>query len=365
VLALTDDDEANLAVLMAATVIRPGLPVIARCTSPVVERRMRTFGSPAIINPFDRFGDHFAVLLRAPEVERLSHWLSGTPGNRLPEAREPLRPGTWIVCGDGRFSREIGRDLRDDGIAVTVVQAEGDHDDASVVVGDGTDPEVLQRADIASATGFVAGTDNDILNVSLVTTARRLSPTITVVARQNQPKNADLFEALKVDVLMIPSAVVAEEAIAQIGTPRLQTFLNGAAEQSNEWASALIDRIVATCGHSSPDMWVVHATQDRAPALARVLSRGDVTVTVGDLLRDPLDRETTLSALPLLLVRDDIPTLTPPDDFGLRLGDVVLMAGGPSMESAMEPTLFVDTTATYVLTGTREPASWLWRELSK
>src|SRR6478752_3639753 len=52
VLALTSDDEVNLAVTMAAALLRPELPVIARAVSPAVEYRMQAFGTPSIVNPF-------------------------------------------------------------------------------------------------------------------------------------------------------------------------------------------------------------------------------------------------------------------------------------------------------------------------
>ena len=66
VLALTNDDEANLAVTMAAALLRPELPVVARTISPAVGHRMRAFGTPTVVNPFDRFGEHLLLALSAP-----------------------------------------------------------------------------------------------------------------------------------------------------------------------------------------------------------------------------------------------------------------------------------------------------------
>ena len=54
VVALTDDEEANLAIVMAAALLRPDLPVIARVTSRAIAERMQAFGSPSTVNPFDR-----------------------------------------------------------------------------------------------------------------------------------------------------------------------------------------------------------------------------------------------------------------------------------------------------------------------
>jgi hypothetical protein len=66
VLAITDDDEVNLAVSMATALLRPELPVVARTILPAVAHRMRAFGTPTVINPFDRFGEHLLLALGAP-----------------------------------------------------------------------------------------------------------------------------------------------------------------------------------------------------------------------------------------------------------------------------------------------------------
>src|SRR6478672_10546879 len=46
VLAITDNDEANLAAVQAAALLRPDLPVITRTVSPAMAARMQVFGSP-------------------------------------------------------------------------------------------------------------------------------------------------------------------------------------------------------------------------------------------------------------------------------------------------------------------------------
>src|SRR5687768_4857594 len=122
VVALTDDEEANLAIVMAAALLRPELPVIARVTSRTIAERMQAFGSPATVNPFDRFGDHLRLALRAPAAYQLLTWLESGPGAALPQRGLPPRSGRWVVCGYGRLGRELTADLRAEGIDVTVVE---------------------------------------------------------------------------------------------------------------------------------------------------------------------------------------------------------------------------------------------------
>src|SRR5687768_11377347 len=122
VVALTDDDEANLSVVMAAALLRPDVPVIARATSRAMADRMRAFGTPSVVNPFDVFGDHLRIALRAPASYQLLTWLESGPGAALPPRGSPPRSGRWVVCGYGRLGRELTADLRAEGIDVTVVE---------------------------------------------------------------------------------------------------------------------------------------------------------------------------------------------------------------------------------------------------
>nr|MCU0266596.1 potassium channel family protein [Actinomycetes bacterium] len=168
VLALTNDDEANLAVVMSTAMLRPDLPVIARALSPGVARRMRAFGSPLVVNPYDDFGDQLRVALRAPATYQLTQWLTSPPGTDLPERREPPPRGRWVVAADTRFGREVMADLRADNLPVSVVEVgpPSDDDDLDALIG----PEV------AGAAGFVAGADDDLVNLATIGAARRTAP---------------------------------------------------------------------------------------------------------------------------------------------------------------------------------------------
>ena len=154
------------------------------------------------------------------------------------------------MCGYGRFGREVTADLRAEGLEVTVIEPVGERRTATrtVIVGDASDPAVLDRADLATAVGFVAGTDNDTTNLSLVAAARRINPELFLAARQNLPTSAPLFEAMRSDALLVPTEVVAHEVYAQLSTPLLWRFLQDMPAMGDEWASDLIDRLIGYCG---------------------------------------------------------------------------------------------------------------------
>jgi Trk K+ transport system NAD-binding subunit len=368
VLAVTDDDEANLAVAMAVALLRPDVPVVARTVSPTIAHRMRAFGSPIVINPFDRFGEHLLLSLRAPASYRLMTWLEAGPGAELPREGHPPSTGRWVVCGYGRFGQAVTADLRRAGLEVTVVerspelaQIARDHG-VDVVEGDGTEQGVLARTSPQEAVGLVAGTDNDTTNLSLADAARDCNPDLFLIGRRNLPANALLYAAMQLDAVLVPTELVAHEAYAHLSTPLLWRFLQEMPGRGDEWAQQLLTTMVERCGEHLADLWKVRLTTREAPALQRWLQDG--AVTVGDLLRSPDDRDEPLEAVVLLLLRGDRSILTPDADTVLEPDDQLLLAGRPQSRRALDTVLVVEPVCDYVVTGERQPVGAVWRALS-
>jgi Trk K+ transport system NAD-binding subunit len=325
---------------------------------------MHAFGTPAVVNPFDRFGEHLRLALNAPASYQLLVWLEAGPGAELPDRGRPPTDGRWVMCGYGRFGREVTADLRAAGLEVTIIEpAELGESEPGVIVGDASDSEVLARADLASAVGLVAGTDNDTTNLSMLTAARRLNPQLFLAARQNRPTSAALFEAMRVDALLVPTEVVAHEVYAQISTPMLWRFIQEMPARGDQWAADLIQQLRHNCGRELPALWKLKLDLEQAPALGGWLGEGKVVL--GDLLRSPEDRERRLRVVPLLLLRDGTAVLTPDGETVLARNDELLFAGHGSERRELESTLVVDSTGAYVLFDQHIPSSWVWRKLSR
>jgi voltage-gated potassium channel len=324
---------------------------------------MQAFGQPNTVNPFDRFGDHLRLALRAPASYQLLTWLEAGPGAPLPPRGSPPRNGRWVVCGYGRLGREITADLRAEGMAVTVIEphpVEADADE--VMVADSSAPGVLGRADLEGAVGFVAATDNDTTNLSLVAAARKNNPSLFVAARQNVPASGPLFASMQIDALLVPTEVVAHEIYAQLATPLLWRFLRELPTKDDAWSAELGGRLATRCGEHLQALWKVRLTPQEAPVLVDRLGAGGIAL--GDLLRNPEDRAERLHAVVLLVLRGDEAFLAPQADFVVAPGDELLLAGRPGARRALSTILEVEAVLEYVLSGRRMPTSWIWRRLS-
>jgi voltage-gated potassium channel len=359
VVALSGDDETNLDVVITTSLLRPDLPVIARSNSRAVGDRMRAFDAQQVVNPLDRFGDHLRILLRSAAAYQLMIWLTSAPGTEMPVRGERPRKGRWVVCGSGQFGEELSGDLRAEGLDVTVVHVSG----GRVLAGEGDSAQVVEGGHVADAVAFVAATESDTTNLWLIDAGRAANPDAFIVALQNRRANGSLYDAIGVDFGMHPAEVIAHETLARLANPALMHFLPQVPRQGDDWACALLDRLVERCGSGTPDMWVIRFDAASAPAVLPRLDEGGVRLA--DLLRDPSDRDDVLDIVPLLLTRDGEQVLTPSGETLLNTNDELLLAGRLHARAALELTLLDASTASYVLDDRRLPSSWLWQRISR
>jgi Trk K+ transport system NAD-binding subunit len=357
VIALAGDNQANLDVAMTTALLRPDLRVIARTSSRDVAERMAAFGSPEIINPVDRFGDHLRILHRSPASYQLMMWLTSAPGTPLPPRRDPVPRGRWVVYGDGWTSRELTEDLRKEGLEVTTARcAEGAAADHRA------QEAALDAAGAEDAVAFVATTDDDMTNLWLIERVREMNPDAFLVSVQHRTDNSTLFSAVGVEFGLIPADVVAHEVMARLATPALGGFLAEVPHHEGSWAEDMVARLIERCGHRAPDVWRVPLTAENAPALTSWLEAR--TLRLGDLMRDPNGRDGPLGVVPLALGRGDETQLAPDDDTLLEPGDELLLAGRVSAWKALDATLTDEPTAAYVIDDRFVPTGWLWRRLT-
>ncbi len=361
VLALTGDDETNLAVTMAAALTRPDVPVISRTITRATAERMQAFDTVTVVNPFDRFGDHLRLALNASSSYRLLVWLEAGPGVKVPDLVQPPIDGHWVVCGYGRFGREVTADLRDAGLEVVVIDGIEKADASGMVNGDASDPEVLASAGLETAVALVAATDNDTFNLSILASAKRLNPDVFLASRQNRQTSAALFEAIEVDSLMVPNEVIAHEVYAQISTPLLWRFIQEMPGRGDGCAADLVERLLGNCGPRLPALWRISLEPGQAPALMRWLAEG--RITLGDLTRSTEDRDRQLKVVPLMLLRGDEAVLAPESSMVLMSDDQLLFAGQVVEQRDVQATMKDDSVAAYVVLNQRVPSSWVWRAL--
>lgn len=342
ILALTNDDNTNLAIVMATQLLRPAIPVIARANSRAAVGAMHDFEAEAVINPFDRYGTYLVLRLQRPVTHQLVTWLLSSNGTPPPPRVEGLADGRWVVSADGRFGREIVSDLEEVGLDVELV-----------------DP-IDGAPDVRGAIGFVAGGEDDAVNLSMAGHARLANPEIFLSVRQKSKRNQPLLTAFAPDSVFIPSQLTAQEILARVVTPAFWEFIEHIRTVDDATAGELLDRLVARVGRGSPESRRFTIDAVGAPAVTRWLAHGH-RLTLGDLFRDPDDRDRTVGVLPVVLRRGGEQHDLPSDDEPLEIGDDLLLLGSDDEFDHLGAVRHYDHVVEYVATGVVVPQTWLWR----
>ncbi|MBM3350407.1 MAG: potassium channel protein [Betaproteobacteria bacterium] len=362
VVTLTDNDEANLAIAVAVKLMAPDLPVLARAERNDIAANMASFGTDHIINPYTLFGEQLVMRVHAIGSFILHEWLTDTPGDQLPPPEYPPR-GRWIVCGYGRFGKSVVDNLTREQITTTIIEADPELTGCdNCIVGSGAEARTLLEADIMNATGLVAGTDNDINNLSIVMTAYELNPNLFVVIRKNKRHNGELFKRFNANITMQPTDIIAHECLAHMVTPLLAQFLVLVRSQTNEWSNNLISHLVAIVGENVPETWSIKVSKEETYAISELTAR-NVIVTLRHLTQDPTNRDEHLALVPLMLSRNNQNTLIPNLDTPLMEGDQILLCATPEAKSALFNTLNNNKTLSYIIDGIDMPNSFVWRWL--
>jgi Trk K+ transport system NAD-binding subunit len=363
VVALTNVNEANLKIAIAAKLLHPEITVICRADSHEVESNMASFGTDQIYDPFDTFALDMAIAIQAPCLTLLGKWLAGYEDQSLDAPLFRPTEGRWVLCGFGRFGKAMYKHLREQGLDITVIEAmphkTGMPKDG-VVHGRGTEAVTLEEAGINEAVGLVAGTDEDADNLSIVMTALALNSSLFVVARQNHQHNQGLFERVGAHVVMMPSKIIADRIRVRLNTPLLADLMRLARYEEDDWACTLVSRVVALVDDHPPHVWEITVNEDEAPALCAVDRRG-TPIHVSQLVCDPRERTRSLPALVLLLHSGEGRQLLPGPEERIRCGDRVLLCGRREASYAMMWTIRRESVLDYVLTGDVAPGGAVWR----
>ncbi|MBS0511923.1 MAG: potassium channel protein [Proteobacteria bacterium] len=140
----------------------------------------------------------------------------------------------YIVCGFGRVGRNVAIELQVTNHRFVAVDTEVGEIERFLerypgllyIQGDASDDDVLVRADIADAKGVFAVTGDDSRNLMICLTAKQLNPTVRVVARCHELRNADKLRKAGADVVVSPDFTGGMRIASSMIRPQVVSFLD-------------------------------------------------------------------------------------------------------------------------------------------
>ena len=152
---------------------------------------------------------------------------------RLMNLLQPRRRGKMkrvshvIVVGDGPLAQDTARALLARGLLVTSIVAlkppENEQHTEDVVVGDGSDTEILRQADIAKARAVLALSEDDSYNAFVVLAAKEMNPEVRTVAAVSDTRNTGRLARTRPDVLLTLPLLGGELLAMALSGEQIQT----------------------------------------------------------------------------------------------------------------------------------------------
>ena len=113
-------------------------------------------------------------------------------GRRRMEHELAKLTGHYIICGAGRVGRTVARELRDRGESCVIIEKDpvrarwAEEQKIPVIVGNASSEDVLAKAKIDRAEGFVAAVNSDAENLYIILTARGFRSDLKIIARASE-----------------------------------------------------------------------------------------------------------------------------------------------------------------------------------
>ena len=140
----------------------------------------------------------------------------------------------YIICGGGRFGREVAEEFRRSHAPYVVVEPEPEEceiaqiRDALFVRGEAGNDEALQAAGVDRAAGLVSALPEDDANLFVVLSARQLNPKLTIITQATEQRSVDKLRLAGADRVVSPYRIAGHGMASALLRPTVVTFLDAA-----------------------------------------------------------------------------------------------------------------------------------------
>ncbi|BCD68828.1 hypothetical protein NitYY0918_C1747 [Nitratiruptor sp. YY09-18] len=274
VVVLFEDDIKNAKIALMCKLLNKKIDIIVKSTTKDNTEHLRNIGIRHIEDPFKIVSDRIYFQITAPYIWLLEMWIFGHI-LRI-RKREFLPKGKYIICGAGRMGKALAHALERANIEyvfIDIKSSDYKKRKQSAIYGDAEDIRILMKAGIQDASCIIAATKDDMINLTILSTAKKLNPSIYTIARENTLEDISVFKSARIDQIYILERVLAKYTYNFIARPMANRFIRYIYHKDNNWAMHVVGKLSATIG-KNPDVFEMTITEENAYALYHELKKG-------------------------------------------------------------------------------------------
>ncbi|WP_456456115.1 potassium channel family protein [Nitratifractor sp.] len=336
IVALFEDDVKNTKIALLCKLLNKRVKLVIKSTTQTQSEHLKNLGVRYIEDPFNFVSNRIYLALTSPSLWLLEMW---TFGHILRmRHREVLPKGKFVICGYGRMGHALERALKKAGMPYTYVDIKSTiykEEKQSAVFGDGEDYQTLLDAGVKEAAAIIAATKDDLINLTILATARKINPKIYTIGRENTLDDLSIFKSARINRVYILERILAEFTYLFIARPLAYRFVRLLHNRDENWGRALVDRMHTILGEN-PLHFEITIDEEHAYALSRELAAGQ-RIPLGALCRSRADRTRKLPLIVLLCQKGEKEIeLLPEDKLLLENGMQLLIAATEESKSDFE-----------------------------
>jgi Trk K+ transport system NAD-binding subunit len=352
--SLFEDDNLNLRVALTAKSLNKNIRLAIKSTSHHHTDNLIDIGVEIVENPFLIIAKHMQMALNAPNLLKIERWIYkiGLLSDSLPK----LPQGKYIICGYGRMGRHIFEIFEKNGIKSAFIEINESYKNNSsnnkehILYADGDDKDSLLNAGIMDSVAIIAGTNDDTINLSILTTAKKLNKDIITIARENEFEDNSIFINAKIDHIFMPSRILINKTSNALLNPLSDIFINLLQTKDEAWGQSLVNRLITTIDEQ-PKIFEITINKKYAPEIYNYLNNTKKSLNLEIFHQSLRNRTQSNNIVPLLIKQKEEIILLPNWDTIINENDKILFACD---ENAREDMLYIAQNLyefEYILTG--------------
>jgi len=326
IVSLFTNEEKNLRIAVLTRFLNTNVEVIAKSTNNEISTSILDTDIATVLNPFEIFAKRLDIAINSPHLLILENWIYGN-SNLCDEALF-LPKGKYIICGYGRFGKALQSKFEKNGIEYVFIDEKRMASQAMIEKGsflraNPDDKNVLIEAGIQEADALIVGTKNDIDNISIMITAKKLNPDIYLIARENTMEEVSIFQAAQIDWIFIIEQIIVNKTSLAISKPLKHHFLNLLLKENEVLANSLVKLLKSRIGQN-PTLKYLEINKEDSYAIYHEIKKG-VEIKIETLQHSLVNWKELNNVIPLLVQRNDQDILLP-QSISLEIGDKLLLA---------------------------------------
>jgi len=357
VVTLFDNDFKNTKIALLTKLLNDRINIIVKSTTKEQSEHLKNLHIKTIIDPFAIISSRFHLGLTSPslwllEMMFFEHELKLDRFEYLPR-------GKYVICGYGRMGKAIAQALTRANLEYTYIDLKSSiykRNKKSAIFGDSSDFKDLIKAGIKDASAIIAATKDDLINLTIILTAKKINPKIYTIARENTIEDITIFKSAKVDRLYVLENVIAEYVHKIIHLPLAYYFISEVHRQNEEWGEKILAEIKAKVQFHKPEIFQIKVSKYETYALYNYLKENkEHSIVLGQILRDLRDYHKRAKICVLMVKnRKEEITFMPDDNYEVKVSDTFLIASTKEAREDFELGVNNYNEFYYLLTG-REP----------